>query len=417
MGTTFDYRTAKKSNEDLQNWLRRLLSTNARYEFFNTEIDGKSIVILKIERSIFTPVAFKKCEYVRIGNCTKNLNDSPELKNKLWDKLRQVKFEDIVSKQGLAINSLLNLLDYTVYFDVKNKPIPTTLDGSIYYFEEEGLVKKQDDGHYELKNIGAILFAKDMSDFPTISRKMLRVVQYKDKSKLELIRDQVFEGGYASIFDEALRYINALLPSKEVIDSSIRKTVSEYPALAIREVVANALIHQDFSISGAGPIVEVFSDRIEVSNPGVPIVEIERIIDGPPRSRNESLASLMRKLKMCEELGTGWDKIGTECENKLLPAPKITKYENSTKVILFSRVPYKKMVSDDRVHACYMHACLKHVINEQMTNTSLRNRFGPGELSQSACSRLIAITIEKGLIKPYDPNTAPRYMKYVPYWA
>ena len=70
-------------------------------------------------------------------------------------------------------------------------------------------------------------------------------------------------------------------------------------------------------------MVEIFQNRIEITNPGTPLVDIKRIIDNPPRSRNEGLASLMRRLRMCEELGTGWDKIVISCEFLQLPAPKI----------------------------------------------------------------------------------------------
>ena len=49
--------------------------------------------------------------------------------------------------------------------------------------------------------------------------------------------------------------------------------------LAIREIIANALIHQDFFITGTGPTIEIFSNRIEITNPGLPLVDIKRIID------------------------------------------------------------------------------------------------------------------------------------------
>lgn len=107
-----------------------------------------------------------------------------------------------------------------------------------------------------------------------------------------------------------------------------------------REAVANVLIHQDFSITGTEPVVEIFKSHIEITNPGIPLVDIKRIIDNPPKSRNEKLAALMRRLGMCEELGTGWDKIAITCELDCLPAPKIELYVDSTKVTLFSEKEY-----------------------------------------------------------------------------
>lgn len=67
--------------------------------------------------------------------------------------------------------------------------------------------------------------------------------------------------------------------------------------------------------------------------------------------------------------------------------------------------------------ACYIHACIKHVQGEYLTNRSLRERFGLKDSSAGSVSRLIKDAVEYGIIKPFDPNTAPRYMKYLPIWA
>jgi predicted HTH transcriptional regulator len=214
-----------------------------------------------------------------------------------------------------------------------------------------------------------------------------------------------------------LKYISGLLPEQEEIKGALRNSSSIYPALAIRELVANALIHQDLSVTGAGPTVEIFDNRIEITNPGKPLVEVRRFIDSPPISRNEKLASLMRRANICEERGSGWDKIAMECEKYQIPAPRIDLFENSTKVTLFAPIPFNKLTTEEKLWSCYMHACLKQVSNEQMTNTSLRERFGVPESNKYAISRLLTMAVEKGLIKPLDPTTAPRYMRYIPYWA
>lgn len=212
-------------------------------------------------------------------------------------------------------------------------------------------------------------------------------------------------------------FLEALLPSEEVITETIRKTVTKYPMIALREIIANALIHQDFTIPGSSPLVEIFNSRIEVTNPGIPLVDINRFIDNPPKSRNETLSSLMRRLKMCEELGSGWDRIVIECELKQLPAPKIQLYSENTKVILFSELPFSNIPHEDKLWACYLHACLKQLTHEGLTNSSLRVRFGLEDKASAPVSRLIKEAVNKKLIKPFDPDTAPKHMKYVPFWA
>lgn len=177
------------------------------------------------------------------------------------------------------------------------------------------------------------------------------------------------------------------------------------------------MIHQDFSVSGAGPTVEVFENRIEITNPGIPLVEVSRIVDNPPKSRNEKLASIMRRLRMCEELGTGWDKIVLSCEQMYLPAPKIVLYEENTRVTLFSEIPFSNWSMEDKLWACYLHACIMHVQGEYLTNSSLRERFSVKESSSGSISRLIKEAVHQKMIKPLDPETSNKYMKYLPVWA
>ena len=160
-----------------------------------------------------------------------------------------------------------------------------------------------------------------------------------------------------------------------------------------------------------------FKNRFEVTNPGIPLVAIERIIDNPPKSRNDRLSDIMRRLKMCEELGTGWDRIVISCELAQLPAPRIELYGSNTKVSLFEKQSFNSILLENKIQACYMHACIKYLQNEQLTNSSLRARFGLPNTSSGVISRLIKDTISKGLIKPLDPKTAPKHMSYIPFWA
>ena len=86
-------------------------------------------------------------------------------------------------------------------------------------------------------------------------------------------------------------------------------------------------------------------------------------------------------------------------------------------MILFSEMPFTNLSFEDKLWACYLHACIRHVQGEHLTNSSLRERFGVKESSSGSISRLIKEAVAAGLIKPLDPDTAPRYMKYIPIWA
>ena len=250
-----------------------------------------------------------------------------------------------------------------------------------------------------------------------MARKAIRVVQYNKNNREIILKEEIFNEGYATSLEKAIKYVNTLLPSKENPNEIQLRTISTFPFPAMRESIANSLIHQDFYIKGAGPVVELFENRVEVTNPGVPLVDVMRIIDNPPKSRNEKLASMMRRMRMCEELGRGWDRMVISCEAMYLPAPRINVYQESTRVSLFSYIDFVNIQTDDRIWSTYLHSCIKYIEGEAMSNSSLRERFGLKTSSSGMVSRLIKEVQGKNLIKPVDPETAPRYMRYIPIWA
>lgn len=416
VGTEYDQYTLKVGNQEIESWLRNLISKNVEFEFQTVSMNNKKVVVLIIYKATGQTATFKRFDYIRVGSYTKKLNEYPQMQAQLWDKLRNNRFEEQYAKQDLTAEEAVQFLDFSIYFDIKKEPIPTNITGLIHYMLEECILSKQDNGLYAITNLGAILFAKRLSDFPRLERKAVRVVQYEGSNKLNMLREDVGSKGYAIGFDGLLKYIEALLPAQEVIEGAVRKQLLAYPLIALREAVANALIHQDFSISGTGVVVEIFDNRIEITNPGVPLVDIARIVDNPPKSRNEKLASLMRKLRMCEELGTGWDKIIIFCELQQLPAPHINIYEENTKVTLFSKTDFFDLAQQDKLWACYMHACVKYIQGEFLTNSSLRERFGLADSSSASISRLIKDACGKNYIKKLE-DTAPKHSKYIPIWA
>ena len=314
IGTKYNLQNLKKGNQELENWLRSLLSDNAEFEFTSVSTPKGTVGVLTIQKAAIYPVTFEKTEFIRIGSYTKKLGDYKTVQAQLWDRLRSEKFEDQFAKRDLTLSEALRYLDYTKYFDYMKIPQPSDEDGIQHFMSEEGCIVREDSGLYAITNLGAILFSKKLSSFERLGRKAVRVVQYEGNNRLLTLKDETQDEGYAIVFENLIRYINALLPSVEMITDTIRERRLVYPELAIREAVANALIHQDFSITGTGPTVEIFANRIEITNSGTPLVDIMRIIDNPPKSRNEKMAALMRRLGMCEELGTGWDKLVISCE-------------------------------------------------------------------------------------------------------
>ncbi len=417
VGTDFDPSAAKVGNEVLESWILRLLEPRIHFRFFRIVVDGHSVVVLEIERAFRQPVQFRGQEYIRVGSYKKKLKDFPEKARSLWRVFDETPFENRVAVERVRDDEVLRIIDCQAYFDLLGLPLPENRHGILNALDGDNLIRRCDAGGWNVTNLGAVLLAKRLGDFRSIRRKAMRVIQYRGTSRIESSKEQVCDKGYASGFESLIGQVDSLLPSNEVIEHGIRKTVVGFPRPAVRELVANALIHQDFFITGAGPMVEIFEGRIEITNPGPPLVDSQRFVDSPPRSRNESLASFMRRIGVCEERGSGWDKVVSQSELFQLPAPLVETGSHYTRVVLFGPRPLSSMDREERIRALYLHACLKYVNHEYLTNSSVRQRFRIESRNSATASRLIAEAIEARAIVPDDPNAARKKMRYLPWWT
>lgn len=417
VGTSFDPRAARAGSEELESWLLRLLEPKIDFRFFHVTVEGQQVVLLEIARAARHPVRFQGQEFIRVGSYKKKLKDFPEKERSLWRIFDRTPFEDGIASERASADEVLRLLDYPAYFDLLERPLPADRDGILAALADDRLIQRNDAGGWDITYLGAILFAKRLEAFHALRRKAVRVIQYRDMGRTETLRERVGGKGYACGFEGLIGYINGLLPANEIIERALRKSVPMFPELAVRELVANAIIHQDFFVTGAGPMVEIFDDRIEITNPGEPLVDTQRFVDTPPKSRNEALASLMRRFRICEERGSGIDKVVFQVELFQLPAPLFEKPEGFTRTVLFAHKPLAEMDKADRIRACYLHACLRYVTRQPITNTSVRERFGIAEKNASVASRLLNEAVEAGRIVLEDPEVGTRARSYLPFWA
>ena len=312
-------------------------------------------------------------------------------------------------------DDVLSLIDYPNYCQMMKQPLPENRKAILDRLTSERIIFAKSSDRYAVTNLGAVLFARNLNDFDRLSRKALRVIIYRGDNRVETIKEQMGGKGYAIGFEGAIEYINDHLPQNEQIGQALRQEIRMVPEIAIRELVANALIHQDFNITGTGPMVEIFTGRIEISNPGVPLINTLRFIDEPPRSRNEVLAALMRRVNICEERGSGIDKVIFNVELLQLPAPDFRSAGNSTVAVLYGPRQFEQMDREERIRACYQHACLLHVSGKRMINVTLRKRLGIKDSSYSLASRIIKDAINDELIRLHSGSR--RDACYVPFWA
>ena len=385
-----------------------------------TDFHGKTILFMYIKESIEKPVHLRgkgmEESYIRSAASTQKMS-----KQEIgWCLLKSkvLCFEEQDADSQHLPSEILNKLNIAAFFKLLDIRIPSSEQATLIKLEEYRLVKVSNE-QYVITNLGVMLAAKNMPDFFTHARRGIRVICYKGASKIEASKDKTFDHGYAIGFDEILNYIQDHLPASEIIEDGFRKNIAVYPTVAIREILANAIIHQDFSIDCTHPRVEIFADRMEISNPGALILKtsVDRLF-GSTHPRNELLARLMYKLRMCEDRGSGLLRTLMAIELYGLPPLKFDVSSTHFKVTLYAPKNYQDMSKQERIDACFQHCVLKYSSNEKMTNASLRKRLGISEKNYALASRIIKESIDQNKIKIGNPEIKnAKYIYYTPFYA
>lgn len=386
------------------------------------EYEGKPLLFVHIKESAVKPVHLKSgtiedC-FIRSGGTTRQASRQEVGGLMLNSKTPQ--YEELHASKLKSGPEVLDLLDYRSIYKLLEKPVPQSNDEVLKWMSEEKMIQQVDGAGYYITNFGALAAAYNLSDFDSLVRKSIRVIKYKGLNKLEAEKEYPGSKGYAIGFEGLISFLKALLPGSEIIKNALRHETTVYPEIALRELIANALIHQDFSIRGSGPMIEIFDDRIEISNPGklLPTKKLDRLIRTTPESRNEILAAAFRRYNICEERGSGFEKAVVAIELYGLPPLKFEELENSFRVTMYCPKTFAELTPSERIEACYQHSIIKYFSSGGMTNTSLRERFKMHEKQRPQVSLVIKEAIAQGKIKPKDANNAStKFAEYIPVWG
>ena len=339
------------------------------------------------------------------------------------DQLKKIVLEgsapwyEELALENLSVDQIVDLLDTETILELLKFPATTNPSQVCERLVAIRFIKPQGD-FFGITKLGAILGANNLSDFGTeISARKPRFILYSGISNMETIKEFELGCGLAVGFEDFVTVISEASPLNRLMEEIIRTETKTFPLICIRELVANAFVHQDFNVSGARVMVEMYSDRLEISNPGLPEIQVERFIDDW-KSRNEVVADLLRRMGICEEKGSGVDKVISTAELLQLPAPEFGISTSRTFSILFAPKKFSEMSKSDRVRACYQHCVLKFVLRSSMTNQTLRERFGLDDNQSGVVSEIIsAAKLEKRIGQAPGSTNSTRHARYVPYWA
>ena len=323
------------------------MSAVVRLDYFNLDLEGKTILAVFVPECgnhqkpyYFKELGIPKGAFVRDGNTDRQMTDAEArsyIKNSPGDNFDQTCIEEL-NLDALSKRKIRELLKKSAERADRDIDLP---EEYVSVLKNIG-VAAYCDGEPHPTLAGFLIFADDTPQKELrFERYTIRCVRYKGSG---VHTDIIDSSDIAGTLDEQIEGMQAFIlrniPKSAEIVGTKRVERYEYPAKAIREIVANAVIHRDYRITGTYTQVNIFEDRVEVFNPGnlPPGVTIENIRSAQ-ESRNQIIAARLKDLDYLEEYGRGIDIVFTEMAQWGLLPPLFKNTANSFKVIL----PGKKL--------------------------------------------------------------------------
>lgn len=404
----------------IANWARDLVVPEVRTQIFSFEFKSKALLGVFIEEAFDKPVHKKsgtiEDSFLRAGGQSRKMTRD-EIRQSMMTSRHQ-RFEE--TPASIPSNMLANWQDQFEFSEFLKRTRFDSTDSNrlMEHLFAHKLVARIDQKYFPT-NLAILTCAKNLSLFPSYERYAVRITEYSDATKMQAKRDQSFQAGVSLSLDSIVKHIVESLPHREIIQNATKVRTSVMPPIAIRELVINSIMHRDFSKTNSFITIEIFSDRIEITNPGglLPDISVDRLIDHPSVCRNEVFSDFLRKLELAEERGSGVDNALIAIELWGLPPVIFENQRDYFKAIILMPRKFNDMSKEERITATYQHACLNKLTGKRTTNSSLRERFKFSSEETTKIGRLINDSIEAERIKLANPNASKRDFHYLPYWA
>jgi ATP-dependent DNA helicase RecG len=322
-----------------------------------------------------------------------------------------------ISMNAVSEDELDRYIDMSAFFELSDSEVPEDIGRRASVYVANRFLAQEFDGLYGITMMGGLLFARDLRKFPSVVHRRLRFIKYRGMSKIDASLDREYWRGYALEFDDFLADIRREVPMIEDIGKARRTNTPLYLDVTIRELVANAMSHQDFDAQPGQIRVELYENRLEVTNPGRPVMDVKEFVR-MSNPRNVDLSAKMREMNMCENRGSGIQRLLSENEIHRRADPEFQVVSSLTKARITGKQNFTSLTLEERLWAVFMHTSFRYESGGYMTNATFRERYGLGKAKTALVTNAINTAIEAKMIRQYDETSqSRRYAKYVPFWA
>lgn len=234
IGTDFEYRKAKKGNMELELWLAQQVNPKIGFTFHEVPLQDECgnkihVTLIEIPCAEGEPTRYGSVSYIRIGSNLKHLSEFKEKEAELWRKFDKTPLEKRIAYTEAGGEDVVTLLDYPGYYRKLGLPIPGNRDKVLQDLSDEKFIYKNDGGTWDITNYGALMIAADLRKFERLSKRVVRVIRYPDKSRLGGIGEREFSSGYVISSEEIVAYIMTVIPQEEIMERRDPQTEVQLP--------------------------------------------------------------------------------------------------------------------------------------------------------------------------------------------
>ena len=287
------------------------ISPMCHYDMYDVDVDGKTVWVVEVPSGQNKPYFFAGSTYLREGaNCQK-LTNVEEIRD-VFQRHERIYFDAIpMPKVGMQQE-----LDRENFREFKREAyIVSDVDDlqvldSLMVFDDNDVVKSG----------GVLFFAKHPERF--FFHAVVRCVRFKGTDKVYILDDKTFGGPLVQQYHQAMEWLQGKLQvAYEIEGAGPRKEIWEIPLGVFKEAIINALAHRDYYEQGASITIEMFDDRVEVSNPGTLLPVVAKNFGRKSMSRNPLIFGLFTRMHLVEHIGSGIPRMKKQMLDAGLPEP------------------------------------------------------------------------------------------------
>jgi ATP-dependent DNA helicase RecG len=270
------------------------------------------VVVIEVVEGDEKPYSCSTGYYRRLDAVTQKMTQK-EI-HLVYKNTTAVSFEELINKE-ISWNDIAKT-KIQAFFQEANIPIRKILSQEI--LSSLGFTRKG-----TIKNVGVLFFAKKPRDF--IRQCQMTLVAFKGKDRLNIYDRKDIQDDLLTQFNEAILFLQKHLNFRSEIKGVQRQDLCEIPLEALREAIANAIIHRDYSITGTSIMVEIHQDKVVISNPGGLLAGLNvKFLSSLSIRRNELIADMFGRMGKVERMGTGINRMRAATKAAGIAAPKFT---------------------------------------------------------------------------------------------